>query len=320
MKGSELNDGRGNGLNQQAPVIHKHVYVHVPPPDEEDLRAQRPRPTLPPQKHYKIIFIKAPTEDTSYRQAPVLPQNEEKTLVYVLVKKPDEDFEFSVPTIAPTNPSKPEVYYIRYKTRQEAVNNGEFGVSSVGDNSVVNQKNGQVNNGYGFTSLNQRNDVNRRFEPNGHQRTDNAANLRSAGYPLTGPGVGPTGGNQRNDFIPQRNEAYPQTAPGVGPSNQGYPLTAPGIGPNQRNEGFPHTPRGPNQGNEFGFNGQRNNGYVYSSPIDRSGVVEEKTGQTDIISGGTISDALLGATGQTGTEIVTTVAPSYETTGVNVPY
>lgn len=71
-----------------------------------------------PQKHYKIIFIKAPTAPTP--TAPVIPlqaQNEEKTLVYVLVKKPEDQPEISIPTAAPTQPTKPEVYFIRYKTQ-----------------------------------------------------------------------------------------------------------------------------------------------------------------------------------------------------------
>lgn len=72
----------------------------------------------PPQKHYKIVFIKAPSPATA--APPVLPpvqQNEEKTLVYVLVKKQDEPEEIVIPTAAPTPPSKPEVYFIRYKTQ-----------------------------------------------------------------------------------------------------------------------------------------------------------------------------------------------------------
>uniref|UniRef100_A0A1B0DG32 DUF243 domain-containing protein n=1 Tax=Phlebotomus papatasi TaxID=29031 RepID=A0A1B0DG32_PHLPP len=74
----------------------------------------------PPQKHYKIVFIKAPTAPTP--TAPVLPalqQSEEKTLVYVLVKRPDEQPDVVVPTAAPTQPSKPEVYFIRYKTQKQ---------------------------------------------------------------------------------------------------------------------------------------------------------------------------------------------------------
>lgn len=106
------------GPPQQAPVVHKHVYVHVPPPDNEYPAARKPIHVAPPQKHYKIVFIKAPTPPTP--TAPVIPaqqQDEEKTLIYVLVKKPEEQPEIVIPTPAPTQPAKPEVYFIRYKTQ-----------------------------------------------------------------------------------------------------------------------------------------------------------------------------------------------------------
>lgn len=108
------------GAPQQQPIIHKHVYVHVPPPEAPEYKAPKyVPPPAPPQKHYKIVFIKAPTPPPP--QAPVIPplpaQDEEKTLIYVLVKKPEEAPEIVLPTPAPTQPSKPEVYFIRYKTQ-----------------------------------------------------------------------------------------------------------------------------------------------------------------------------------------------------------
>lgn len=83
--------------HQQAPfvtsTVHKHVYVHVPPPDEEELIARQPvAPIINHQKHYKIIFIRAPTSPSISEQIIRQQQqslNEEKTIVYVLVKKPD---------------------------------------------------------------------------------------------------------------------------------------------------------------------------------------------------------------------------------------
>ncbi|XP_063929976.1 uncharacterized protein LOC135142229 [Zophobas morio] len=108
------------GAPAQPPVVHKHVYVHVPPPEPEEHRPQKPIHVAAPQKHYKIIFIKAPTAPTPTAPViPVQPQNEEKTLVYVLVKKPEDAPEIHIPTPAPTQPSKPEVYFIRYKTQKE---------------------------------------------------------------------------------------------------------------------------------------------------------------------------------------------------------
>lgn len=108
------------GLPQRQPVIHKHVYVHVPPPEAPEYKAPKyVAPAPPPQKHYKIVFIKAPTPPTPTAPSlPALPpQDEEKTLIYVLVKKPQEAPEVVFPTQAPTQPSKPEVYFIRYKTQ-----------------------------------------------------------------------------------------------------------------------------------------------------------------------------------------------------------
>lgn len=108
------------GPPQQNPVIHKHVYVHVPPPEAPEYKAPKQVPLpQPPQKHYKIVFIKAPTPPTpTAPQLPPLPQpDEEKTLIYVLVKKPEEAPDVVLPTQAPTQPSKPEVYFIRYKTQ-----------------------------------------------------------------------------------------------------------------------------------------------------------------------------------------------------------
>lgn len=104
-----------------APLVQKHIYVHVPPPEPQEYRAPRIPAVAPPQKHYKIIFIKAPTPPTPVAPIiPLQPQNEEKTLVYVLVKKPEEQPDIIIPTQAPTQPSKPEVYFIKYQTQKEA--------------------------------------------------------------------------------------------------------------------------------------------------------------------------------------------------------
>ncbi|XP_026332668.1 uncharacterized protein LOC113239768 [Hyposmocoma kahamanoa] len=104
-----------------APLVQKHIYVHVPPPEPQEYRAPRVPAVAPPQKHYKIIFIKAPTPPTPVAPIiPLQPQNEEKTLVYVLVKKPEEQPDIVIPTQAPTQPSKPEVYFIKYQTQKEA--------------------------------------------------------------------------------------------------------------------------------------------------------------------------------------------------------
>ncbi|XP_060809620.1 probable H/ACA ribonucleoprotein complex subunit 1 [Amyelois transitella] len=119
-----------------APLVQKHIYVHVPPPEPVEQRAPRIPAVAPPQKHYKIIFIKAPTPPTPVAPIiPVQPQNEEKTLVYVLVKKPEEQPDIVIPTPAPTQPSKPEVYFIKYQTQKEsggAIGGGAIGGGSIG--------------------------------------------------------------------------------------------------------------------------------------------------------------------------------------------
>lgn len=113
------NTAGGYNLPQVKPIIHKHIYVHVPPPsiEQEDDQPRISNKPVIPQKHYKIIFIKAPSPSIS----PILPavqSHEEKTLIYVLHKKP-EIGDIIVPTPAPTQPSKPEVYFIKYKTKKE---------------------------------------------------------------------------------------------------------------------------------------------------------------------------------------------------------
>ncbi|XP_065335404.1 uncharacterized protein LOC135936502 [Cloeon dipterum] len=116
------------GAPSQAPVIHKHVYVHVPPPEPEYIKPPKTYNVPAPQKHYKIVFIKAPAPPAPTAPViPVFPQDEQKTLIYVLVKKPEEQPDIEIPTPAPTKPSKPEVYFIRYKTQKEQQQSTKYG-------------------------------------------------------------------------------------------------------------------------------------------------------------------------------------------------
>jgi hypothetical protein len=102
-----------------APIIHKHVYIHIPPPEPEYVEIPNDPVQQPVQKHYRIIFIKAPTMAAPTAQVPAVQAvTEEKTIVYVLVKKPDNVREV-LPTPPTTLPSKPEVYFIRYKTEEK---------------------------------------------------------------------------------------------------------------------------------------------------------------------------------------------------------
>jgi len=118
------------GGDQQ--VVHKHVYVHIAPKEPEYIRRPKPVRIAPkPEKHYKIIFIKAPTE-APYEQPDIPelpPQPETKTLVYVLLKRPDPTHEIILPKIQPTKPSKPEVYFIRYKAQEQSSSNEGYPAS-----------------------------------------------------------------------------------------------------------------------------------------------------------------------------------------------
>lgn len=101
-------------------TITKNVYVHLPPEEPEDYQPPQVLQTAPPQKHYKLIFIKAPEPPKPTAPViPVQPQDEHKTLVYVLVKKPDPQPEITLPAPEPTEPVKPEVYFIQYKKNEE---------------------------------------------------------------------------------------------------------------------------------------------------------------------------------------------------------
>lgn len=103
----------------------RHSLINYYYPSLDPTR--KPIQVPPPQKHYKIVFIKAPTPPAPTAPViPVIPQNEEKTLVYVLVKKPEEQPEIVIPTQAPTQPSKPEVYFIKYKTQVRSRGNEEL--------------------------------------------------------------------------------------------------------------------------------------------------------------------------------------------------
>lgn len=89
------------------------------PPQEQEEPFVPPAPVVNHQKHYKIIFIKAPSPPQQvFHAQPAQSISEEKTLVYVLVKKPEApEIRFAQPQ--PVTPSKPEVYFIRYKTEKD---------------------------------------------------------------------------------------------------------------------------------------------------------------------------------------------------------
>lgn len=63
------------------PIITKNVYVHLPPNDVDDVQVPQTLEAQPPQKHYKLIFIKAPEPPKPVAPIiPAQPQDEHKTL------------------------------------------------------------------------------------------------------------------------------------------------------------------------------------------------------------------------------------------------
>ncbi|XP_039453462.1 homeotic protein female sterile-like [Culex pipiens pallens] len=103
--------------------VFKHVYVHVPPEDKEEYQPpQIIQPVAHKQKHYKIIFIKAPSPPSPKSVVvPPQPQNEEKTIVYVLHQKPEHRQEVIVQKPEPAKQNKPEVFFIKYKNQKQQV-------------------------------------------------------------------------------------------------------------------------------------------------------------------------------------------------------
>lgn len=106
-------------------IVTKDIYVHVPPPEgPEEFEGETGRPSVN-KKHYKILFIKAPTPNFQQQlQLMKKSQGEEKTLVYVLVKKPDIQTALDIEETEVKPQNKPEVYFIKYKTRKESQSHG----------------------------------------------------------------------------------------------------------------------------------------------------------------------------------------------------
>lgn len=126
------------------------IYVHVPPPEAEEpaeIIARAPQP-ISHQKHYKIIFIKAPSPPSTKQIIQQQQQTEEKTLVYVLVKKPDslEDIQQTIQA-APVNsaPNKPEVlsniqsFPLFFRQNQKKINIGSHPQCSISHTGLLHQ-------------------------------------------------------------------------------------------------------------------------------------------------------------------------------------
>lgn len=108
---------------QQPAQVFKHFYLHSAPEEPEEPKYRQVPVLPPPQKHYKIIFIKTPSQQAAAPQlVPVQQQNEEKTIVYVLVQKPEEGGEIVVPKVEQKPPAKPEVFFIKYNSKEGSEN------------------------------------------------------------------------------------------------------------------------------------------------------------------------------------------------------
>ncbi|KAH8407979.1 hypothetical protein KR222_006975, partial [Zaprionus bogoriensis] len=111
---------------QRPAIVTKDIYIHSAPDDTEEIVQSGPQvDNLPIRKNYRIVFIKAPTQNLKYTaQALKRAQasNEEKTVIYVLSKKPDITEIQQQLQISQTESKvhKPEVYFIKYKTTEEA--------------------------------------------------------------------------------------------------------------------------------------------------------------------------------------------------------
>ncbi|XP_026761216.1 uncharacterized protein LOC113520151 [Galleria mellonella] len=124
-------------VQQQPAQVFKHFYVHAAPEDDEPPKFRKPIVLPPPQKHYKIIFIKTPSVQQSAPQVvPIQQQNEEKTIVYVLVKKPENiQQDVVIPKVDQKPPAKPEVFFVKYNNKEDS--------QTVIDNIVKDYNKGQ---------------------------------------------------------------------------------------------------------------------------------------------------------------------------------
>lgn len=111
---------------QRPAIVTKDIYIHSAPDDTEEISQAGPQvDNLPIRKNYRIVFIKAPTQNLKYTAAALKraqASNEEKTVIYVLSKKPDITEIQQQLQVSQTEQKvhKPEVYFIKYKTSEEA--------------------------------------------------------------------------------------------------------------------------------------------------------------------------------------------------------
>ena len=106
-----------------APQISRHFYVHEGPEDKQDIKFVDKEHIVHPQKHYKIIFIKAGGAGggTNVNNIAAFPANEEKTIVYVLSKGSDGSVsDADLPEAPVPVTSKPEVFFVKYNNNEDS--------------------------------------------------------------------------------------------------------------------------------------------------------------------------------------------------------
>lgn len=97
----------------------KTIYVNLPP-EPTRTAPKFYRQIVLPQKHYKIIFVKAPTAPPPEEpEIEVTPPPERKTIIYVLHKKPEPTKKAVIKPPPSTKPPPPQVYFIQYKENEE---------------------------------------------------------------------------------------------------------------------------------------------------------------------------------------------------------
>jgi hypothetical protein len=131
-------------IREERPVLSKTIYVNLP---VEPTTVRPPKPPVPPQRHYKIVFIKAPTAPPPEEEPEpeTTPPPESKTIIYVLHKKPEVQPKIRVLAPVPTQPSKPEVHFIQYtdkgkETTTEHANEPEWESDYSSSSSYANSE------------------------------------------------------------------------------------------------------------------------------------------------------------------------------------
>jgi len=97
--------------------ITKAFYLHEAP--EEEARADSQQQAVKNKKHYKIIFVKAPSEGGAAGGAAAIPTHEEKTIVYVLSKKNGAAGGAAADVPTPVT-HKPDVFFVKYKNAADS--------------------------------------------------------------------------------------------------------------------------------------------------------------------------------------------------------